>query len=267
MNRTVNCPACGAKGVAAAAVADLHARGGARREPMGDCGECGWVPYPRADRRKWRGAEDLPRPRGMGAEEFAFRATLFSLWKAHPASEFVSQLAYFADWLADRGSAEESAARADWRPYAAKAADPKGWWHWTVPVGEGWASLEDQRQRHWVTAEGPAADGEPRFRGHVRIEYGRAKLARPMHNGRWLLGWPPGFVRVTAPLYHDATRWRVTVLAGRVIGATNSRPVEKVWPGGYTTLLRPHAGRAEVRENVPLTGRAEDLGLFAECGE
>ena len=97
------------------------------------------------------------------------------------------------------------------------------------------------------------------------IHYDRARLTNSMHNGRWLLCWPPGFVRVTAPLSHDPQRWRITVEANRISGANASRPVERVWPGGYTTLLRPFgAPPIEVQAGM-VHEKHEDLGLFADA--
>src|SRR5207248_6715 len=110
------------------------------------------------------------------------------------------------DWLCDRGSAEEVAARADWLPYASKRHDPKGWYQWSVPAGSGWVTVE--RVTH--EAEWTGHEYTPPGRRNV-IDYDRAKLTRSMHNGRWLLCWPPGFCRFTAPLSHDPQRWRVTV--------------------------------------------------------
>jgi hypothetical protein len=103
------------------------------------------------------------------------------------------------------------------------------------------------------------------------LDYRHARLTKSMHNGRWLLCWPPGFVRFTAPNGYDPRRWNVTVLAGRINGSASSKPVERVWPGGYTELLRPYVAggpnlvveRGVVREPSPGN---EDLGLFNEEG-
>lgn len=266
--KTTNCPACGAKGIHAVTTTWNPARL-PECTPLGPCGECGWCHHttdicdytaatglcercnrPARMRRDWTEPEDLPRPRGMGDEEFAFRASLYVVWKTRPASELASQLLIFADWLGDRGSAEEIAARADWKPYANKRHDPKGWYQWSVPAGDGWVMCPSVQERpgEFITV----------------IDDSRARLTKSMHNGRWFLCWPPGFVRFTAPLSHDPSRWRVTVQANRLEGSTPSRPVERVWPGGYGQLLAPFAApRLDVRAGLVAEG-AGDLGLFAE---
>lgn len=239
------CPACGAKHVFTRAVADRHGYGGARTVPVGPCVECGWAREPAVPRDKWRTAAHLPRPARMSAEEFAMRARLFEFWANHTVREFLSQLPVFADYLADLGSPEEDAARADWRPYAHKQGDPKKWWSWSVPVGAGWVQIERQRvlrPERWTTD----GDWTPAGYSTVRIiNDSRARPSRNAHNGRWFLCWPPGFVRFGGALHHDPTRWRVTVSARRTRGENSSRPVERVWPAGYLTLLRPYEKRLE----------------------
>jgi hypothetical protein len=270
MSTTTICPACGAKGVACVPGHVLSSRVTQRAGfPLGSCGECGWCFHtnensdytaatglcercnrPAVRNRDWCAPEHLPRPRDMGDEEFGFRAGLFVIWATRPASELVSQFAIFADWLCDRGSAEEIAARADWRVYAAKKGDPKHWWQWTVPAGAGWVTTRcEMRQGYPV----------------VLIDDDRAKLTKSMHNGRWFLCWPPGFVRFTAPLNHDPSRWRVTTVAGRTDGASPSRPVDRVWPGGYTQLLMDYSAPRLDAVRGHVANRVEDLGLFEGC--
>lgn len=264
--KTTNCPACGVRGVGSQSYADLHARGGARRMPVGTCDECGWSSLLAIPRRDWHLPEHLPRPLGMSAEEFGFRASLFVLWKTRPASEFVSQLRIFADWLTDQGRAEEVAARADWQVYGAKGGDPKGWWQWTAPAGAGWVEIETVREfraAHWSGVD-RAEYNPPAYQNVKYINDDRAKLTKSMHNGRYFLCWPPGFMRITGPLYHNAQRWRITVQPRRLVGSCNSRPVERVWPAGYTTLLLPFESPQPNASTSCAPAVAEDLGLFAE---
>lgn len=279
--KTAKCPACWAKGITCvpqSAPNILIGFGPRPGDPLGPCGACGWCSHtsdtsdytaatglcewckrPAVRRRDLSAPEHLPRPRDMGDEEFAFRAGLFVLWKTRPASELVSQFAIFADWLADRGSAEEVAARADWQVYAAKKSDPARWWQWTAPVGEGWVKLSRvPRERQ--------SDRDV-MKWDTYIDFDRARLTKSMHNGRWLLCWPPGFVRFTAPLSHDPRRWRVTVVAGRLEGSNPSGPVERVWPGGYSQLLAPYSAPALDVPKGLVVEKEEDLGLFAECSE
>lgn len=270
--RPVNCPACGAKGCATTEVFYSSRITEPHPFPAGPCAACGWCWHtgencdytaatglcercnrPAIDRGKWCEVGHLPRGT-MPEDEFRFRASMFVVWKTQPASALRQHFEVFADWLRERESAEEVAARADWRPYANKNSDPKGWWQWTVPAGAGWVFLEQNEER---LALGGVLD---RF-----INYDRAKLTKSMHNGRWFLCWPPGFVRITAPLHHDISRWRVTVQAARVLPSTPSRPVERVWPGGYSQLLADYsAPRLNTVAGVVRPEGDENLGLFAE---
>jgi hypothetical protein len=201
------------------------------------CPACGYCPHygsspeacpgcgrPAFGPPMWSEPGHLPRPRAMGDDEFAFRAGLFLKWQELPASEFVANhLPVFADWLADRGSPEEAAARAEWKVYASRKQDPRAWWQWSVPVAGGWVRLIPLKN-----AAGEVADRV--------IEEGRAKLSAA-HNARWLLCWPPGFVRFTGTLYHDPRRVRVTVQMSRSL--LYSTPYEARFPAGYATLFHP----------------------------
>lgn len=202
------------------------------------CATCGKV---NAARNAWCDAAHLPRSEGMGHEEFAVRAALFVLWKTRPASDFLGRLREFADWFDERDMPEAAACRADWKPYTARHSDPKGWYQWSVPVSPGWVTVEDV-----------ATFNVSRLQAGVRriINDQRAGLRGTLHNGAYFLGWPPGFVRFTGPLYHDHTRYRVTVEPRR--GTSSSRPVERVHPHGYATLFHtPNARLGPVRHDEP----------------
>lgn len=276
----MNCPVCGAKGCRA--IKTQIPRRLPERMPVGPCAECGWCKHttdmsdvtaatglcakcgrPAESGKKWNTIEHLPRPPKMPDDEFRFRATMFLAWLNEPAAALLRHFQVFADFLADRGSVEEVAARADWKAYANKKTDPKAWWQWTVPAGAGWI----ERER---VSSGPRWENGEYLPGgsHYIINYDRAKLTRTFHNGRWFLCWPPGFVRITAPLHHDMTRWRMTIERER--GLAGSRPIERVWPGGYTQLLCPYEADAPklvveeggvVKQPRP---EEEDLGLFRE---
>lgn len=281
--KPVNCPGCGTKGCAAVTAIPRFGRVPAETIITGPCAACGWCRHtteicdytaatglcercnrPAVERREWCEVDHLPRGT-TPEEEWRFRASMFVVWKTQPASALRQHLEVFADWLRERESAEEVAARADWKPYANKKSDPKGWWQWTVPAGAGWVLIEETRafrEARWTR------DGDYTPGGYKRVRYindDRAKLTKSMHNGRWLLCWPPGFVRITGPLHHDASRWRVTVQPGRIEGKSSSRPVERVWPGGYSQLLAPYeAPRLNVVDGVVRPEGEENLGLFAE---
>jgi hypothetical protein len=220
----VNCPCCKAPG--AESFINIRAR-----EVDAACAACG---YDSRNHRfeTWTIPAKLPRPARMSAEEFAFRAKLYHLWATRPASELVAELAYFADWLADHGRPEEAAARADWRVYGSpRNADPTRWWQWSVAIAEGWVS---SGVRH---TEKDSVTGEITQLAHRWINADKCKVGSTAHNGSWLLCWPPGLVRFTAPHYHDPSRFRVTVSANR--GLTYSRNYDRTFPAGYATLFHP----------------------------
>jgi hypothetical protein len=230
---TADCPACGAKGCPMGRHS-VSIRLSLEGDPItvGPCAACGWVLEPAVERRHWSAPEHLPKSAGMGAEEFAFRAGLFHTWKTRPASELSSQFLVFADWLADRNDAEEAAARADWVPYM--TADPKGCRDWTVPVAHGMHS--------WLTLP-----------GRPPVPLGVWFPAGGLHNARWLLCWPPGFVRFTGPHPHgDLTRWRVTTFARSLLA---SSPID------YAAIFHPrHTGLVRAGDRVRVA--EPDLGLF-----
>ena len=237
------CPACGDKNCTA--YKSTSSDRVAVPYPVGPCAECGW-------RLNWNWKDTRPgglrlapghvrvtptqgAPRGasMSDEEYAFRSELFRVWKECPASQLRSQLLIFADWLGDRGDPEEAAARADWTPYAHKRHDPKGWHLWSVRTmfmalyGDG-----------CVLAGGGA-----------------------VHNGRWFLCWPPGYVRFTSPQTHDPRRRQVTVVKDRNI--LFSTPIDRRHPGGYVRLFHPK-GTAFVRPAASARLTVDrDEGLFA----
>lgn len=201
--------------------------------PCEDCGR------PCREPKLWATAADLPRPAAMGDDEFAFRAGLFLAWRTLSASEFVSNhLPIFADWLADRGHPEEAAARAAWAVYGQSKKDPAGWWQWAVPIAPGWVTVKR------VLTPGVLVNG----RGYEDvIEDGKARLSSA-HNGGWFLCWPPGWVRFTAPLYHDPTRLRVTIQKNRSL--TYSTPYEAKFLAGYANLFHPPGALPTKREAV-----------------
>lgn len=214
------CACCGAqKAVVQPATREL-------RERM-TCAACGYDSF----RRSAVVTADLPRPHDMGDEEFRFRAHLFFTWRLFPASAFLEELRVFADWLADRDRPEEAAARADWKVYGANKTDPAKWWRWSVPVARGWVSVETRRERI-----PPMYNGERtayRFARYLKFDAAQTQ-PRQVHNGAWFLCWPPGFVRFTAPLHFDATRYHVTLGWNRT-----GKRYEAIHPHGYTTLFYP----------------------------
>lgn len=273
MKDYVNCPACASKGCPARLSPFSESL-----VPSGPCASCGWCAHEidtATDtshcakcgrlvnaRRDWCELDHLPRGASMPEDEWRFRASLFVVWKTRPASELRQHFEVFADWLRERDSAEEHAARADWLPYANKKHDPKGWFQWSVPAGTGWVEMGNELSHRFES--GLYVEEMVSY-----IDYDRARLTKSLHNGRWLLCWPPGFCRFTAPLSHDPQRWRVTILANRLNGSTPSRPVERVWPGGYTQLLMPFVvgnPKLVVESGVVREPKTEDLGLFAEDG-
>lgn len=203
------------------------------------CPACGYD----SSRRDYKAADELPRPRGMGADEWAWRQALYTLWRFEPASHLLEALPVFADWLADNGRPEEAAARADWMVYGAKRADPAKWWQWTVPVADGWVGIETEVVRRSVFDLG-ANDW---VHGFVPQRFIRTPkwvpLGATLHNGTWFLGWPPGAVRFTAPLNHDPTRYRVTIGINRP-----RRRAESFHSHGYATLFHPPGA---LRDLVP----------------
>lgn len=176
-------------------------------------------------RSGWWVAEHLPRPAGMGDEEFGLRCGLFERWRQGPASVYVQALEQFADFLADQGSPEEAAARAGWEARDNSAKDPSGWHRWLARMPHGWA----------IGSKG----GTPSAWGLLVSR--RAGLLPQQHNATYFLGWPPGYVKVTGAEVRGGTyRWRVTVEKGRSLAY--SRPVEHTHADGYAALFRPPAG-------------------------
>lgn len=211
------------------------------------CPDCG---RPAVDPRQWRDAAHLPRPATMGDDEFAFRAGLFVKWFTLSATEFVSHLCYFADWLADRGHPEEMVARANWEVYGQLSNNPRGWWQWSVPIADGWVSLDRY----------PTPERIVNGRDYVDIiESKKCKLSSSTHNGGWFLCWPPGWVRFTAPLYHDWKRMRVTVQKRR--SCSMSAPYESKFTAGYAALFHP-PGAMPTRKEMVKVGSPSTPSLF-----
>ena len=240
-----NCPCCGSLDVITCTVADERAYGGGRNV-VACCKECGRCDHRGhkdgqtctdcgglvAHKSAWAVPDHLPRPRGMSGDEFLMRATLFFLWRDHPATEFLGRLVEFADWFAERDMPEEAPYRAAWEIYGVRRRrnDPRAWCQWSVPIAPGWVRLETITTS---ALNGPTRDVKT-------IEWSKAKnLIGTRHNAKWFLCWPPGFVRFTGPLYYDHnTLCRVTLARERFF-STATRSVERYHPAGYATLFYP----------------------------
>lgn len=158
------------------------------------CRACGWP--------------DWDRPAGMSDAEFGFRRLLHAAWQTGPAA-YLDLLPVFADWLGDRGDPEEHAARSPW----------------AFESRQRWKSSARKYREAWVVVP-------PRpvpFR-----EQSPPGAPDKVHNGRWFLGWPPGYVH---HLGGSGDRLVFSVMAGR--SCLSSEPVEFRIPGGYAALFAP----------------------------